>query len=62
MSRHGPAAAGVPVPPSRLRRRGATVFVHDSETEDAEARERAVAAAVEGVHRAVVDRAPAGDR
>jgi NAD(P)H dehydrogenase (quinone) len=43
-------------------RRGATVFVHDSETEDAEARERAVAAAVEGVRRAVVDRAPAGDR
>ncbi|MBT1664236.1 NAD(P)H-dependent oxidoreductase [Curtobacterium flaccumfaciens] len=43
-------------------RRGVTVFVHDSETEDAEARERAVAAAVEGVRRAVVDRAPAGDR
>lgn len=43
-------------------RRGATVFVHDSETEHAEARERAVAAAVEGVRRAVVDRAPAGDR
>ncbi|ROR36942.1 NAD(P)H dehydrogenase (quinone) [Curtobacterium sp. JUb34] len=43
-------------------RRGATVFVHDSETERAEARERAVAAAVEGVRRAVVDRAPAGDR
>jgi NAD(P)H dehydrogenase (quinone) len=43
-------------------RRGATVFVHDSEAEDAEARERAVAAAVEGVRRAVVDRAPAGDR
>ncbi|PYY56325.1 flavodoxin family protein [Curtobacterium sp. MCSS17_011] len=43
-------------------RLGATLFVHDSETEDGEARERAVAAAVEDVRRVVVDRAPAGDR
>ncbi|MGN6409391.1 MAG: NAD(P)H-dependent oxidoreductase [Curtobacterium sp.] len=36
-------------------RRGATVFVHESEHEDAAVRDQAVAAAVDGVRRAIVE-------